>query len=191
MKLTLVVIGKNDSALKVFDETNLEDTDLTLVANINGKSLSTIANHYLPYSQEVFGLCHHNSWFGPGSLEVFTKTAMEGKVCGIVGRSLSGEYHWCHTNPGKVSTLDGCSVFFPVRYGLRFDDKLFTGFHCHTEDLCLQAQKIGVETVVPAANASHTGSAYTPSESEEWRKDYMKYRMLLENKWNGTMFMTT
>jgi hypothetical protein len=191
MQLTLLAIGKNEISLKSFDQENIGESELVLIANTKHEPLSTIANSYLPHSRAIFGLCHADTWFGPGSLEIFTKTAMEGTICGMVGRSIRGQYHWCHTNPGKVSTLDGCSIFFPVKYKLQFDDKIFDGFHCHVEDLCLQAQKIGVETVVPAANASHTGSAYTPSESEEWRKDYMKYRMLLENKWNGTMFMTT
>ena len=191
MQLTLVAIGKNEKSLKRFDEENIEDTVLVLIANAKREPLSTIANRYLPYSKDVFGLCHANAWFGPGSLEIFVKIAMEGKVCGIVGKSLTGEYHWCHTNPGKVSTLDGCSIFFPVRYKLQFDDKLFTGFHCHTEDLCLQAQKIGVETVVPLANASHLDSDHTPSEGEVWWKDYWRYRELLGNKWKGTEFSTT
>lgn len=191
MKLTLLAIGKDEASLKSFDQANIEDVRLVLVANIKHQPLSMIANRYLMYSQDVFGLCHANAWFGPGSLEIFTQTAMEGKVCGIVGRSLSGEYHWCHTNPGKVSTLDGCSIFFPVRYQLQFDDKLFDGFHCHVPDLCLQAQEIGVETVVPAADATHLDSDHTPSEGEVWIKDYWRYREILGNKWKGKQFFTT
>lgn len=197
VQLTLVAIGKNEAAFGVFDRTHIGDTELILVANIKGESLSSIANRYLLKSRDVFGLCHNNTWFGPGSLEIFTRTAMEGKVCGVVGRILENrsrwqdEYHWCQAGSAKVSTLDGCAVFFPVRSGLRFDEKTFDGFHCHVPDLCLQAQKIGMEVVVPEADASHKDSDHTSTESTAWQRDYWRYVALLEKKWKGTRFKVT
>jgi hypothetical protein len=191
VQLTLVAIGKNEDSFKVFDRAHIGDCELVFVANINHEPLATIANRYLQNSRDVFGLCHNNAWFGPGSLEIFTKIAMEGKVCGIVGKSLDGVYHWCHANPGKVSTLDGCSIFFPIRCNLRFDGVLFNGFHCHVPDLCLQAQKIGMEVIVPAADASHKDSDHTLSEREVWHRDFWRYHALLANKWKGMRFETT
>jgi hypothetical protein len=191
MGLTLLVIGKDETSLKSFDRENVGDAELVLVANNKREPLSTIANGYLPHSRDVFGLCHANAWFGPGSLEIFTKTAMEWKVCGIVGRGLDLVYRWCQTNSGRVSTLDGCSIFLPVKCNLRFDDTIFNGFHCHVEDLCLQAQKSGIEVVVPSANATHLDSDHSESETRAWSRDYWWYRELLANKWNGTPFSTT
>jgi hypothetical protein len=190
MQLTLLAIGKSETSLGRFDLANIGDAELVLIANTKNEPLSTIANRHLSQSRDVFGLCHANAWFGPGSLEIFIKTAMEGKVCGIVGRAIDGVYHWCHTNPGTVSTLDGCSIFLPVSCKLRFDDVLFNGFHCHVEDMCLQARKSGMETIVPEANATHLDS--DPNEHDEnWGQDYWRYRALLGNKWKGTPFFTT
>ena len=191
MQLTILAIGKDVASLKVFDQDHIGDAELTLLANLKNEPLSTIANRYLLNSREVFCLCHNNAWFGPGSLEIFVNTAMEGKMCGIVGRSMTLEYCWCHSNPAKVSTLDGCSLFFPVKYNLRFDDKTFNGLHCHVEDLCLQGQKLGMEIVVPTANAAHKDAGHTPSENEAWQRDYWRYRAILANKWKGTTFHTT
>lgn len=191
MQLTLLAIGKNEASLKSFDQESIGGTELVLLANTKHEPLSTIANRHLANSREVFGLCHANTIFGLGSLDIFVKTALEGKICGIVGKDIDGKYRWCSLNPGKVSTLDGLAVFFPVRYKLQFDDKTFDGFHCHVEDLCLQAQKMGIEIVVPAANASHKDTNRTPSESEAWQRDYWNYRAILGNKWKGTTFHTT
>ena len=191
MQLTLVAIGKNEAHVASFDRTHIGDAELVLIANVSHEPLSRIANRHLEHSRDVFGLCHTNAVFGSGSLEIFTKVAMEGKICGIVGSHPTTGYHWCDSSPGKVSTLDGCAVFFLVKSGLRFDDVTFNGFHCHVPDLCLQAQKKGMEIVVPAANASHADSDHTPSESEVWNRDYWRYVGILRNKWKGTNFSVT
>ena len=188
LPITLVVIGKDEASLELFYREHATDSELILIANTKGESLAKIANRYLPSSREVFGLCHADAWFGPGSLEVFTQTALEGKICGIVGASIERKYHWCHTNPVKVSTLDACAVFLPVQCNLKFDDEMFTGFHCHVEDMCLQGQKIGMEVVVPSANATHNSEN---KKGEAWRSDYWKYKWLLAAKWRGTLFSTT
>jgi hypothetical protein len=188
MQLTLLVIGRNETTLQSFDRENIGDSDLVLVSNLRQEPLSKIANRYLLNSRDIFGLCHADAWFGSGSLEIFTKIAMEGKVCGIVGKGLDMVYYQCDKNPGEVSTLDGCSIFFPTKSKLKFDELLFDGFHCHVEDLCLQAKKIGMEVIVPPANASHGSSEV---KGKGWLQDYWRYRGLLGKKWSGVKFATT
>ena len=186
MQLTLVAIGKDEASLAEFDRTHVGAAELVLVANTPGEPLSTIANRHLARSRDVFGLCHVDTWFGPGSLEIFAQTALAGKICGVVGRGLDGVYHWCQGNPDRVSTLDGSSVLFAVRCGLRFDEATCNGFHCHVEDLCLQARKRGMDVLVPAADATHRGG----NHGGKWNDDYFRYVAILRNKWKGVPFLT-
>jgi hypothetical protein len=89
--------------------------------------------------------------------------------------------------PGEVSTLDGMAVFFRRDLGLRFDEETFTGYHCHVEDLCLQAHSRGIPVTVPAADAHHRNHI----QSQAFLADYRRYRAKLAAKWAGTEFRTT
>jgi len=201
LDLTLAVIGKDMDSFKQFwlDRPH-ENCDLNLVPNTENRSSAEIGNWFLENAKTtVVGVVHADTLFEDGALSDFTQTALEGKVCGIVGRDPGKGNRWCHNFqeipglvrsllPGKVSTLDSNSVFLRKDLNLRFDEKTFDNFHCYVEDLCLQAQHQGIEVVVPVANAYHTGvSTLDPA----WQKQYGKYRALLGEKWKGTKFETT
>lgn len=195
-KLTLAVIGKNDADIYAFNRENMGDATLILVVNDGNKPLSSIGNRYLKEcSTPVFGFAHADTGFGPGALESFVACSLDGNVCGIVGRTMDLNYHWCSgttdtDGPAEVSTLDSSSVFFLPKSGLCFDTKTFDGFHCHVEDLCLQARQQGMRVVVPKANASHAGG----SNGDKWNSDYFRYVEILRrkwaNKWPGLEFIT-
>ena len=211
--LTLVVVGKDMEAIRRFDASHVEGVSLALLANTLGEPLSKIANNWLDNCDTpVFGLCHADVIFGAGALQEFAAAAMLGQLCGIVGRDLKGVYRcsynraaaekswWCEGvltgGPGIVSTLNGMAVFMRRDLGelhaasglpLRFDEETFDGFHCHVEDLCLQAAALGISVVVPSADAHHRNHKQTGS----FLQDYRMYRARLEAKWKGTEFATT
>ena len=156
--LTLVAVGKDLAACSQLQVP--AGSVISFVDNSAGRPLSHIANLALDLCQsDVFGLCHCDVAFGDGALEAFTVAAMSGAVCGIVGIDLKGMYHCSYNDgrddwwagaltaggPGRVSTLDSMAVFFRKDLGLRFDEKTFDGFHCHVEDLCLQAAARGID----------------------------------------------
>jgi len=193
MLLTLVVVGKNQADLDKFDRSHLEAVgELVLFDNASKLPLSAIGNRYLNHgSAGVVGLCHADCLFHAGALDAFNAEAEKGTVCGIVGRN-DGGYCWCYQNPGPVSTLDSCSVFLRADLGLRFDTELFVGFHCHVEDLCLQAKQKGILAMVPPANARHLGVVWQQKvEGLGWYTDYIRYRECLAKKWSSISFVTT
>src|ERR1035441_6887364 len=161
LDLTLVVVAKDDADLAAFDARACGEVDLRLVNNQANESLARIANRHLEDCRKVFGLCHADVAFLDGSLKAFMNEASTGSVCGLVGIDLEGIYHssyskfteWGIAGPGPVSTLDAMGVFFRWDLGLRFDEKTFDGYHCHVEDLCLQAAARGIPIAVPAAEA--------------------------------------
>ena len=194
-----------------------ECVDFQLVVNYNSWSLASIANHELDASKcAVFGLCHADMDFQAGSLEAFYDCAMQGAVCGACGRTKlyldsdvgpgDSSYVWskdwgCPTarqlaagypanpsGPCPVSTLDSSCIFFRRDLGLRFDEKTFDGFHCHGEDICLQAQSRGIPVLVPAANAWH---ACPDVNGPDWGKQRDVYYKRLKQKWAGLEFVTT
>ena len=189
--LTLLVIGKDYEAVKGFKAPGANV--LIRVANVKSEPLSVIANRHLNVcTTPVFGLCHADVAFGPGALEAFTTEALLGRVCGIAGALSSGAYCCCYAltpllRAAEVSTLDGMAVFLRPDMGLRFDEQTFDGFHCHVEDLCLQAHERGYRVTVPAADAHHVNHEQTKA----WQDDYRKYRAKLAEKWKGTEFRTT
>ena len=201
--LFLVVVGKDNADVLAFDQRSMAgNVDVRFKANLAGEPLSKIANWYLDLSvAPVFGLCHADACFGPGALEAFTAEAMRGAVCGIVGVDLAGVYHCSYNSdrdrwwkgdmriaePGQVSTLDCMAVFFRRDLGLRFDEDIFDGLHCHVEDLCLQAHARGIPVTVPAADAHHRNHKQAP----EFLADYRKYRSRLAQKWAEVEFRTT
>lgn len=90
--------------------------------------------------------------------------------------------------PCPVSTLDSSCIFFPTDLGLKFDEKTFDGFHCHGEDICLQAQSRGIPVLVPAANAWH---ACSDVNGPNWGKERDVYYRRLKAKWPQLEFATT
>lgn len=189
--LTLVVVGKDVQEAAAFDLTHVDVGELFLIGNEEGKSLSSIGNRHAETCRTaVLGLVHADCIFGAGALDTFTRAALEGSVCGIVGVSIGYEYRWCSRNSGIVSTLDSCSVFFRLDSGLRFDEDTFDSFHCHVEDLCLQASQKGIHVIVPSAAAEHNGNAWRTIR-DVWMPQYEIYRARLGRKWTGTDFITT
>jgi hypothetical protein len=199
--LTLVVIGKDAESIGAFQRPKT-NANLIYVANSKSEGLAVIANRHLDLCcTTVFGLCHADVVFANGALEAFTSEALRGSVCGIVGVDLHGTYHcsynsdrdrWWKDNmrigePGFVSTLDGMAVFFRKDLGLRFDEQTFCGFHCHVEDLCLQAHARGIPVTVPAADAHHRNHKQT----QDWLVAYHAFRRMLTTKWSTTEFRTT
>jgi hypothetical protein len=202
-QLTIAVVGKNAEELCAFSTL---DTEMAVViarlANTDGESLASIGNRFLDAAwTPVFGLLHADVHLGSGALEIFTAVALQGFVTGIVGIDLDRHYRWCHGKelqvlpngaiedvPGPVSTLDSCAVFFRRESGLRFDERLFDGFHCHVEDLCLQAQARGIPVMVPPAEATH---AALSTLDLDWQAQYKVYRRRLDLKWRGVKFETT
>jgi GT2 family glycosyltransferase len=201
--LTLVVVGKDRGDIELFQQPEGRHR-LWLVANAGREPLSKVANRHLDECKtEVLGLCHADTVFGPGAIEAFTALALEGSVCGIVGVDLAGHYRCSYNDqrddwwrregsivvagPGPVSTLDSMAVFFRKDLGLRFDEQTFDSFHCHVEDLCLQAHARGIPVTVPAADACHRNH----KQSQEWLAGYRVYRARLAEKWKGTEFRTT
>jgi hypothetical protein len=198
--LTLVVVGKDDADATSFPMPDCIEwcnqteggTHILVFGNNCGTPLSVLANRELNrYESEVFGLCHADVVFGRGALEAFIVEAMRGAVCGIVGADLTGALQCCYTAgravPSDVSTLDGMAVFFRADLGLSFDEQTFDGFHCHVEDLCLQAHARGIPVTVPAADAHHRNH----TQSQAWLADYQMYRKRLAEKWKDTVFRTT
>jgi hypothetical protein len=193
--LTLVVIGKDTDALIAFDQlhptlgyTGMK-VDIRYRANLTNRPLAAIANDEMTTSAPVFGLVHADTKFREGALEAFVECAEAGNVCGIVGRTPT-KYRWCHKptgfddgvltiGPGPVCTLDSCSCFFRPDLGLRFDAETFDSFHCHVEDLCMQANERGIPVVVPSADATHLA----PNPTQEWHAVYLPYRERLAVKW--------
>lgn len=200
--LYLLVVGKDEASLDAFKAgspgIDLPNDFLALALVANGSpgiGLGKLANLALRKAKEagahVFGVCHADCTFGPGALGAFRLAALEGSIAGIVGRDNKGDYHWANgqgVGPGEVSTLDGCSCFFRVDSGLRFDEATFDSHHCCVEDLCLQAAARGIKSIVPAADASHRGES---TSRPEWQKAYWHYRGKLDRKWDGFVFRTT
>lgn len=219
--LTLVVVGLNEANMRLFDLTHCGAAETILVINHQDEPLSWIGNRWLfdtgapsfPYPagrRPIFGLCHADTYFGPGALDAFAQCAGEGNVCGVVGMNPDlkedspgrnpgatkqtqrwGEV-WSNQNPGPVSTLDSASVFFRRDSGLRFDSVNLDGMHLHVEDLCLQASQLkGMPVVVPAANASHIGNPNLQDWNDWWHADYRKYYERFREKWKGVRYGTT
>lgn len=107
--LTLVVVAKNEEDMQEFDEVNLSGISLVRMVNCGRSSLASIGNAYLnEFSSAVFGLCHADMEFGPGSLQAFYDCAVcmpgrfrgdfgGGAVCGACGRTT--EYRDAATFP--------------------------------------------------------------------------------------------
>ncbi len=112
--LTLVVVAKNEEDMQRFGDEHVRDCDLKRCVN-NGlrthpnsasrvESLAEIGNRFLRWSvQSVFGLCHADMEFGPGSVQAFYDCAIRGAVCGACGRNM----RYADAKPG----LQGCSSY--------------------------------------------------------------------------------
>lgn len=196
MNLTLVVVGKDQTSCAAFRVASVTDgATLELVDNRNNLPLSVIGNLYLNKAHGVVGVVHADTIFHDGALESFCADAKSGKVCGIVGRDYGGLYRWCFVEedgpitgkPGRVCTLDSCSVFLRTDLGLRFDEKTFDSFHCHVEDICMQANERKIPVVVSRANATHASQIPSPA----WTAHYQPYRAKLQAKWAGRQLWTT
>lgn len=201
MKISLLVIGRNKAGLDTFMSMNphlsQECGDLRLLDNVNWKcpSQALLGNQLIDQAGgDVAGMLHDDVSIGPGDLERLGAAALAGKVVGIVGRSMrdvDGErgYVWGKNiqKDTPVSTLDGCSVFFPKTVKVRFDSKTFDKFHCVIEDFCLAASVAGHPVLVPALKAvGHRGG----SASNTWIEEYYEYEGRLRQKWKGIPFRT-
>jgi hypothetical protein len=203
-QLTLVVVGKDESSLRRFDLAHIGAAECVLLVNYSKVPLSVIGNRFLDACLPLFGMVHADVSFGPTALDVFADAVESGNVCGVVGWNCdlkpgdpganpgdkggrAGEV-WCYQNPGPVSTLDSAAVFFRRDLELRFDEKTFDGFHCHVEDLCIQASERGIPVAVPSANATHNSALNPPAE---WRSDYDVYYRRLKQKWPHVRFGVT
>jgi len=190
-----MVVGKDAGDLHRFDLTHvLSEVESLLLVNNEGRrdGYGEIGNYALETCRtEVLGIVHADTIFGPGSLRSLTQVAADGVLAGIVGRSLTGAYHWCNggeAGPGKVSTLDSCALFVRPDLGLRFDTLTFPAFHCCVEDFCLQAACQGLSVMVPLADAKHQGQN---TFHLDWQLEYRHYRAILEQKWQDFPFLTT
>ena len=83
--LTLVVVAKNEENARRFSASH----GCLIVVNSSRRSLASIGNSLLDKSSaRVFGLCHADMEFGPGSLQAFYDCAIQGAVCGACGRNM-------------------------------------------------------------------------------------------------------
>jgi len=215
--LTLVVVAKNESDMARFNRTHVSGIPdpLVLFVNLKRSSLAQIANVALDSAKShrpecVFGLCHADMEFGPGSLQAFYDCAAAGTVCGACGRQMAfsdpeagpgdSSYVWSKDwgspsrrqieagypthpkGPCPVWTLDSSCIFFPTNLGLRFDEQTFDGFHLHGEDICLQAHAKRIPVLVPTANAWH---ACADTNGPDWGKERDRYKLKLDAKWKS------
>ena len=94
--LTLVVVAKNEEDMRKFNKAHVDICDpLVLFVNVKRSPLAQIANVALDSTMKhrgrgnrVFGLCHADMEFGPGSLQAFYDCAIQGAVCGACGRNM-------------------------------------------------------------------------------------------------------
>jgi hypothetical protein len=185
-----VVIGQDPLECDEFNPLHA-DCELHVVMNSEDRAIAAIANEYLMQTEKaVFGLVHPDTKLGPGALQIFYETAMAGFMCGIVGRDLGQVYRWCCAVDGLVSTLDDCSVFFRRDAGLAFDAAVFDSFHAYVPDLCLQAQAQGIKSMVPPADATHTGRRFF-TDHDRHQSQWDTYLERLRRKWAGVVFATT
>lgn len=205
MILSLLVVGRDRASLAAFLARNpyavKECGELILLDNSFWRfpSQAALGNWLIENAHgDVAGMIHDDTAFGAGDLERLGAAALGGKVAGLVGRALSdnvgvaGGYVWGKDVAAEtpVSTLDGCSVFFPKAIKARFDPMAFNRFHCAVEDFCLSAAAAKYPVVVPAlSNATHEGIATV--RSGEWQKEYRVYRDRLQQKWGVVPFRTT
>lgn len=188
--LYLLVIGQTQAECEEFDKSNV-DCEVCLVANPENRSMAAIANEHMERTRRaVFGLIHPDVTFEPGAIQAFYDAAMAGNVCGVVGRNLEKEYVWCHDNPGHVSCLDDCSIFFAKSAGLKFDEVLCDSFYAYVSDLCIQAHQRGIPVIVPAAVANHRGRRFF-TEHDAHYDAWFSYILKIRQKWPGVEFVTT
>jgi len=210
--LSLLVVAYDEANARQFDWSHVGAAETHLVINYRKIPLSTLGNYFLDHRRpecDLFGIVHADTWIGPGCLDILCKCASQGSVAGLVGFSLvqaeANKEHkghvWSWINgrrfdlldikPCLVSTLDSASCFFAIASGLRFDEKTFDGFHCHVEDLCLQAQSRGMPVVVPQCSASHTGNQKLQNWNDYLHQDRRRYTEKLAAKWPDVRFGTT
>ena len=207
--LCLVVTGKDTDAFAAMDFRELawrEADELVLIKTKDARfgGLSEIANRITRRTRcDVVGFVHADTTFGPGSIAKFAAAAHSGhngerQVVGLVGITLDREYVWSKdVRSGSevfVSTLDGCSIFFPtsliVEENLSFDER-FKSFHCGVEDFCLTAAARGIQIMVPSAAADHHSEKNRTYLQPQWQAAYWRDRKVLGEKWSNTKFETT
>ena len=164
--LCLVVMGKDTAAfdaMDFYDRSRPEVDELVLIKTADAQfgGQSEIANRIASRTRcDVVGVVHADTTFAKGALSALAASAYHGQqVTGLVGITLAREYVWAKTmqadSERRVSTLDGCSVFFPVAFmkekGVSFDEQ-FASFHCGTEDFCLAAGACGIPRHRPSGD---------------------------------------
>lgn len=203
MKTSLLVTAKNRAEFRKFEADNAQAlefvNELRLVAPAKDiGSHAYLANAFKRSALgDVCGIVHADTSFDPIALVDCFQSASRGNVCGIVGAMLGEpgrppreKIAWGSSmiEERRVSTLDGCTVFFRRDLPIEFDEATFDGWHCAVEDFSLTAAKAGILVVVPAVKASHLGSS---TFQTEWQKEYLRYKQKLMDKWAGVPFETT
>jgi hypothetical protein len=202
--LSLLVMAKDAAGIAEFLKANgpslgeVDELRLAITTNARFGGQAHLSN-VLKRSAlgRVCGVVHADTVFQPGAFRILTMTAMEEKVCGLVGASEGPEDRPVEQKIvwGKnlsletlVSTVDGCSIFFRTDIPVEFDEQRFGSWHCVNEDFCLSAAKVGLQIVIPPVRAAHRGeSTFQP----EWQAKYRECRRILDEKWVGTIFQTT
>lgn len=192
--VAMLVIGKNDEEIAWFkaQSPNAEqEARIVYVSNPSRRygATAAIANPFFDEATEdVVAVVHADTTFAPGAIGVFARAAIDNDcVTGIVGRvkPIDGDpkqgYTWCRDGGGFVSTLDSSSAFMRRSWGFRIDGATFDDFHCVVEDLCLQARRRGIRSLVPHADASHVGNGGDAG----WNDNFWRYRQKLLDKYPG------
>lgn len=198
--LSLLVTAKDHRGLREFAASNMAilcEADELVFMVTGGRGQANIANQFAARAfYDVVGLVHSDCLFGEKDLVTLSEAARKKKVSGVVGaKLLEGNEDWpakfiwgnAISEETKVSTLDGCSVFFRKDIPIHFDET-FTSFHLVVEDFCISAQRLGIPVVVPVTNAKHVGQS---THKPEWQREYARWKEVLTRKWARVRFETT
>ena len=204
MTLSLLVMARDAAGIKEFLSANpgslgqIDELRLVITTDARFGGQASLSNRFKASALgQVCGIVHADTTFPGDSLSAFMKTALEGKVAGIVGAregppDMTSEEKnvWGNSIAQEtlVSTIDCCSIFFRKDIPLSFDEMHFPTWHCVNEDFCLQAHEVGIPVVIPPTPSTHVGqSTFQPA----WQTEYWAYRQFLAGKWPHAKFSTT
>jgi GT2 family glycosyltransferase len=127
---------------------------------------------------ERIGEIGHNKWGVLGTAGITERDKTVGAVYNLKGRM-----QWRQSAKGKVSpvqTVDEHCMIIRKNSGLKFDEKVFNGFHCYGPDICLNAISRGMKNfgiLCPLVHDSGSGSLGSG------RKEFMRLLQALSKKW--------